>query len=88
MADQVKEIETGLHKPIEQRLKSMEINSKKAKEATSRVVDEYHDMERRKWNLIVCNIPEPKSSEPSQRKVEDRLNTIMVNIGVGSADIA
>ena len=94
VADQLKEIETRLHKPIEQHLKSMEVNTKKAKEATldtaSRVVDEYRDMERRKWNLIVFNIPEPKSREPSQRKAEDRetLNAIMKDIGVGSVDIA
>ena len=94
VADQLKEIETRLHEPIEQHLKSMEVNTKKAKEATldtaSRVVDEYRDMERRKWNLIVFNIPEPKSREPSQRKAEDRetLNAIMKDIGVGSVDIA
>ena len=34
VADQLKEIETRLHKPIEQHLKSMEVNTKKAKEAT------------------------------------------------------
>ena len=53
MVEQLKEIETRLHKPIEQHLKSMEVNAKKAKEATldtaSRVVDEYHNMKRRKW---------------------------------------
>ena len=47
-------------------------------------------MERRKWNLIVFNIPEPKSREPFQRKAEDRefLNAIMRDIGAGSVDIA
>ena len=57
---QIKEMETKLHKPIEQQLKSLEYASKQTNavtmDTTSRVVDEYRDMERRKLNLIVFNL--------------------------------
>ena len=66
LSNQIKEI---VHKPIEQQLKSLEKASKQSNVITadtaSKVVDEYRDMERRKWNLIVFNMPEPKSTESS-----------------------
>ena len=66
----------ALHKPIEQHLKSLEKVSKQSNlftmDTASKVVDEYHDMERRKWNLIVFNVPEPECIEFSERKAKDR----------------
>ena len=90
LSNQIKEI---VHKPIEQQLKSLEKASKQSNVITadtaSKVVDEYRDMERRKWNLIVFNVPEPKSTESSQRKVEDRefFNSLIDHIGVVSVDL-
>ena len=40
--------------------------------SVTKIVDEYRDIERRKWNVIVFNVPEPKSADTSQRKTEDR----------------
>ena len=51
LSDQIKGMETKLHKLIEQHLKSLEKVSKQSNVFTmvtaSKVVDEYHDMERR-----------------------------------------
>ena len=46
-------------------------------------------MERRKWNLIVFNVPEPKSTESSQRKVEDWefFNSLIDHIGIDPVDV-
>ena len=69
-------MEVKLHKPIEEQLKSLEKVSNQSNvitiDTTSKVVDEYRDVERRKWNLIVFNVPESKAIETSQRKTEDR----------------
>ena len=58
LSDQIKEMEAKLHKPIEQHLKSLEKVSKQSNlftmDTASKVVDEYRDMERRKWNLRNC----------------------------------
>ena len=74
--DQIKEMEAKLHKPLEQQLQSLERVSKQSNvmimDTASKVVDEYRDLERRKWNLIVFNVPESKSTESSQRNTEDR----------------
>ena len=90
LSNQIKEI---VHKPIEQQLKSLEKASKQSNVITadtaSKVVDEYRDMERRKWNLIVFNVPEPKSTESSQRKVEDWefFNSLIDHIGIDPVDV-
>ena len=88
LSDQIKKMETKLHKPIEQQLKNLEKVSKQSNVITmdtaSKVVDEHRDMERRKWNLIVFNMPESKSTESSKRKAEDRefFNSLIDDIGV------
>ena len=90
LSSQIKEM---VHKPIEQQLKSLEKASKQPNVITadtaSKVVDEYRDMERRKWNLIVFNAPEPKSTESSQRKAEDRefFNSLIDHIGIDPVDV-
>ena len=87
LSNQIKEI---VHKPIEQQLKSLEKAIKQSNVITadtaSKVVDEYRDMERRKWNLIVFNVPEPKSTESSQRKVEF-FNSLIDHIGIDPVDV-
>ena len=91
--DQIKEMEAKLHKPLEQQLKSLERVSKQSNVMTmdtaSKVVDEYRDLERRKWNLIVFNVPESKSTESSQRNAEDRdfFKSIINDVGVDSVEI-
>lgn len=93
LSDRIKEMEVKLHKPIEQQLKSLEKVSKQSNVITvdtaSKVVDEYRDMERRKWNLIIFNVPESKSIESSQRKAEDRefFNSLINDIGVDPVDV-
>ena len=92
LSNQIKEMEK-LHKPIKQQLKSLEKVSKQSNVITidtaSKVVDEYRDMERRKWNLIVFIVPESKAIESSQRKTEDRefFNSLIDDIGVNLVDV-
>ena len=54
LSNQLKEMEVKLHKPIEQQLKNLEKVSKQSNVLTmntaSKVMDEYRDMEMRKWN--------------------------------------
>ena len=40
-------------------------------DTASKIVDEYRDKEMRKSNIIIFNIPEPKSMENAERKKED-----------------
>ena len=93
LTNQIKEMEAKLHKPIEQQLKTLERVSKQSNVMTmdtaSKVVDEYCDLERRKYNLIAFNVPESKSIEPSQRKAEDRelFKSLTDDIGVDSVEI-
>ena len=93
LTDQIKEMEAKLHKSIKQQLKSLERVSKQSNlmtmDTASKVVDEYHDLERRKCNLIAFNVPESKSTEPSQRKAEDRefFKSLTDDIGVDSVEI-
>ena len=93
LTNQIKEMEVKLHKPIEQQLKSLERVSKQSNVMTmdtaSKVVDEYRDLERRKYNLIAFNVSESKSIEPSQRKTEDRkfFKSLTDDIGVDSVEI-
>ena len=58
--------------------------------SVTKIVDEYRDIERRKWNVIVFDVPEPKSADTSQRKTEDRefFNSLVENIGIAPVDIA
>ena len=58
--------------------------------SVTKIVDEYRDIERRKWNVIVFNAPEPKSADISQRKTEDRefFNSLVEDIGIAPVDIA
>ena len=37
----------------------------------TKIVDDYRDKERRKWNVIVFNVPKSKFADISQRKTED-----------------
>ena len=93
LSDQIKEMEAKLHKPIEQHLKSLEKVSKQSNlftmDTASKVVDEYRDMERRKWNLIVFNVPEPQCIEFSERKAKDRemFDALVEDIGAGPVDV-
>ena len=93
---QLKEIETKLCDPnttFEKHLKALEDVSKQASAVTinsaSKIVDEYRDLERRKWNLMFFNVPEHNSVESSQRKVKDRdfVNSLVDSIGAGPIDI-
>ena len=56
----------------------------------TRIVDEYKDIERQKWNVIVFNVPEPKSADISQRKTEDGefFNSLVEDIGIAPVNIA
>ena len=58
--------------------------------SVTKIVNEYRDIERQKWNVIVFNVPEPKSTEISQRKTEDRefFNSLLEDIGIAPVDIA
>ena len=91
--DQIKEMEAKLHKSLEQQLKSLERVSKQSNVMTmdtaSKVMDEYRDLARRKWNLIVFNVPESKSTESSQRNAEDTdfFKSIINDVGVDSVEI-
>ena len=48
------------------------------------------ETERRQWNLIVYNVPEPESANSTVRKASDRdfFNSLVNTIGVGPVDIA
>ena len=58
--------------------------------SVTKIVDEYRDIERRKWNVIVFNVPEPKSVDISQRKTEDIefFNSLVEDICIAPVDIA
>ena len=58
--------------------------------SVTNIVDEYRDIERQKLNVIVFNVPEPKSADISQRKTEDRefFNSLVEDIGIAPVDIA
>ena len=86
-----------MHEPnttLEQHLKSLKNASQQANMITmdtaSKIVDEYRDKERRQWNLIVYNVPEPESANSTVRKASDRdfFNSLVNTIGVGPVDIA
>ena len=74
-------------------MKSLERVSKQSNVMTmdtaSKVVDEYRDLERRKWNVIAFNVLESKSIGSSQRKAEDRENfkSLIDDIGLDSIEI-
>ena len=56
----------------------------------TKIVDDYRDKERRKWNVIVFNVPESKSADISQRKTEDIefFNSLVEDVGIAPVDIA
>ena len=59
------------------------------RDAASKIVDEYRDMERRQWNLIISNAPESESTDSALGKSEDKkfFDSLMDSIGVGPVDI-
>ena len=97
LSQQLNNIESKLHKPdtaaIERQLKTLENVSHKANAVTrdtaSKIVDEYRDMERRQWNLIISNAPESDSTDSALRKSEDKkfFAFLVDSIGAGPVDI-
>ena len=59
------------------------------RDAASKIVDEYRDIERRQWNLIISNAPESESTDSALGKSEDKkfFDSLMDSIGVGPVDI-
>lgn len=53
------------------------------------IINEYKDMEQRKWNLIVFNVPESTSPETVQRKDDDInfIRNVAKQINVGEVDV-
>ena len=98
-SQQLKDIESKLQKPdtaaFEQQLKILENVSQQTSTVTIdtaskiHVVDEYRDMERRQWNLIIYNAPETESTDSTLRKSEDKkfLDTLINSIGADPVDI-
>ena len=79
LTNQIKEMEAKLHKPIEQQLKSLERVSKQSNVMTmDKVVDEYRDLERRKYNLIAFNVPSLSLlNPPKERQKIENLSSLL-----------
>ena len=58
-------------------------------DTASKIVDEYRDREMRKSNIIIYNIPEPKSKDSTGQKKDDIavINAIAEEIGSTALDI-
>ena len=58
-------------------------------DTASKVVEECCDLEERKSNLIVFNVPKPECIEFSERKARDReiFDALVEDIGAGPVDI-
>ena len=56
----------------------------------TKIADDYRDKERRKWNVIVFNVPKSKSADIFQRKTEDIefFNSLVEDVGIAPVDIA
>ena len=97
LSQKLKDLESRLQAPktsaLEQQLKSLETISQQAGAVTadtaSKLVDEYRDMKRRQWNLIIYNVPEEDSSDSVLRKAKDKefFDSLIHSIGVGSVEV-